>query len=108
MSKPKSKRRMVSLRLTATFILAGLVISMFLIQAAAAAAPDEALWFDPFTLQVMPRIISGTAPRIVPTGAKSADTLRTTGSSGPILMSYVPPPRIPYRPPLRSPYRPPL
>ena len=115
MSKPKSKRRIVSLRLTATFVLAGIVISMFLVQAAAAAEPDEALWFDPFTLRVVPRravprVISGIAPRIVPTGAKSADTLRATGSgsSGPILMGYVPPPRIPYRPPLRSPYRPPL
>ena len=106
----KSKRRMVSLRTTAAFVVVGLGISMFLSQTAAAADTDEALLFDPFTLRVMPRIISRIAPRIVSTGgAEPANTLRASGGSGgPVPMGYVPPPRIPYRPPLRSPFRPPI
>jgi len=83
MAKPKSKRQVTSLRLIAVFALAGLGISMFVIQGAAAATADEeALSFNPFAL--------GTA------------------TTGVMTYGYVPPTRIPYRPPLRSPYRPPL
>ena len=94
MVKVKSKRRMVSLRLTATFVLAGLVISLFLSQTAAAADTDEALWFDPFNLQITPRM--------------ALSSRGSGGAGGLVSMGYVPPPRIPYRPPLRSPFRPPI